>query len=77
MSEQTSNMFCNAVRYIDCDDLPMDGKSLKCLLTNLKTKAQFQKNELESLGGLLSHCSHVVDGGRIHSRRFYYLSHIK
>ena len=23
------------------------------------------------MGGLLSHCSHVIDGGRTHSRRFY------
>ena len=26
---------------------------------------------LESLGGLLSHCAHVVDWGRVYSRRFY------
>ena len=36
-------------------------------------KSTISKKELESLGegGLLSHCSHVVDGGRTHSRRFY------
>ena len=28
-------------------------------------------------GGLLAHCSHVVDGGRTHSRRFYDLYQVK
>ena len=34
-------------------------------------KTQSLKKELESFGGLLAHCSHMVDGGRTHSRRFY------
>ena len=29
------------------------------------------KKQLESSGGLLSHCAHVVDGGRVYSRKFY------
>ena len=33
-------------------------------------KYNFKKRAGE-LGGLLAHCSHVVDGGRTQSRRFY------
>ena len=40
-------------------------------VSNFKEKNSISKQELESLGGLLSHCSHFVDGGRTHSRRFY------
>ena len=41
------------------------------LLKQYVGKSTISKKELESLGGLLAHCSHVVDGGRTHSRRFY------
>ena len=40
-------------------------------VNKFKDKSSISKQELESLGGLLSHCSHVLDGGRTHSRRFY------
>ena len=30
---------------------------------------KISKKELESLGGLLAHCSHMVDGDGTHSRR--------
>ena len=52
--------------------LPKDKlEKLIVSVNNFKDKSSISKQELESLGGLLSHCSHVVDGGRIHSRRFY------
>ena len=52
--------------------LPKDKlEKLKSSVNKFKDKSSISKNELESLGGLLSHCSHVVDGGRTHSRRFY------
>ena len=43
---------------------------IMCKLS-FKDKSSISKKELESLGGLLSHCSHVVDGGRTHSRWIY------
>ena len=52
--------------------LPKDKlEKLIISVNNFKDKSSISKQELESLGGLLSHCSHVVDGGRTHSRRFY------
>ena len=52
--------------------LPKDKLEKLIISVNLfKDKSSISKQELESLGGLLSHCSHVVDGGRTHSRRFY------
>ena len=41
------------------------------LLKNYVGKSTISKKELECLGGMLAHCSHMVDGGRTHSRRFY------
>ena len=67
-------------RYLglDIDSIEMELKLPKDELEKLissvnkfKDKSSISKHELESLGGLLSHCSHVVDGGRTHSRRFY------
>ena len=67
-------------RYLglDIDSIKMEIKlpedKLEKLLNLLKEyvgKSTISKKELESLGGLLAHCSHVVDGGRTHSRRFY------
>ena len=48
-------------------------EKLICSVNTFKDNTSISKHELESLqlGGLLSHCSHVVDGGRTHSRRFY------
>ena len=52
--------------------LPVDKlEKLKGLLAKYINKNSIGKKELESLGGLLSHCAHVVDGGRVYSRRFY------
>ena len=56
--------------------LPKDKlEKLINLLKKYVGKSTISKKELESLGGggggLLAHCSHVVDGGRTHSRRFY------
>ena len=52
--------------------LPKDKlEKLVNLLKKYVGKSTISKKELESLGGLLAHCSHVVDGGRTHSRRFY------
>ena len=67
-------------RYLglDIDSIEMELRLPKDKLEKLilsvntfKDKSSISKKELESLGGLLSHCSHVVDGGRTHSRRFY------
>ena len=67
-------------RYLglDIDSIEMELRLPKDKLEKLissvnkfKDKSSISKQELESLGGLLSHCSHVVDGGRTHSRRFY------
>ena len=46
-------------------------KNFKMSVNKFKDKSSISKKELESLGGLLSHCSHVVDGGRTHYRWFY------
>ena len=67
-------------RYLglDIDSIKMEIRlpkdKLEKLINLLKKyvgKSTISKKELESLGGLLAHCSHVVDGGRTHSRRFY------
>ena len=67
-------------RYLglDIDSIEMELRLPKDKLEKLilsvntfKDKSSLSKKELESLGGLLSHCSHVVDGGRTHSRHFY------
>ena len=50
--------------------LPVDKlEKLKGLLAKYINKNSIGKKELESLGGLLSHCVHVVDGGKVY--RFY------
>ena len=68
------------VRYLglDIDSIKMEIRlpkdKLEKLINLLKKyvgESTISKKELESLGGLLAHCSHVVDGGRTHSRRFY------
>ena len=51
--------------------LPLDKlEKLKGLSAKYINKSSIGKKELESLGGLLSHCEHVVDGGRAYSKRF-------
>ena len=52
--------------------LPKDKlEKLINLLKKYVGKSTISKKKLESLGGLLAHCSCVVDGDRTHSRRFY------
>ena len=46
---------------------------LKNLLDYLMLKRRISKKELESLGGLLSHCSQVIRGGRVFCKRVYNL----
>ena len=67
-------------RYLglDVDSIEMELRLPKDKLEKLiisvnhfKDKSSISKQELESLGGLLSHCSHIVNGGRTHSHRFY------
>ena len=41
---------------------------LRNLLETYKDKEKISKHNLESLGGLLSHCSHLVRGGKIFCR---------
>ena len=41
------------------------------LLKKYVGKSTISKKELERLGGLLAHYSHLVDGGTTHTRRFY------
>ena len=46
---------------------------LKELLEMYVIRKKISKKDLESLGGLLSHCSHLVRGGRTFCRRIYNL----
>ena len=46
---------------------------LRVLLQSTLSKKKISKFDLESLGGLLSHCAHVVRGGKIFCRRVYQL----
>ena len=48
-------------------------KKLKELLEMYVTRKKISKKDLESLGGLLSHCAHLVRGGRTFCRRLYNL----
>ena len=47
---------------------------LRDLLLSLIGKGHATKKELESVGGLVSHCSYIVRGGRTFSRRIFDLS---
>ena len=46
---------------------------IKCLVSNALSQKRISKKELESLGGSLSHCSHVVKGGRVFCKGVYSL----
>ena len=46
---------------------------LVSLINSIEIQKRVSKKNLESLGGLLSHCSHIVKGGKIFSRRVYKL----
>ena len=48
-------------------------KKLKGLLEMYVSRKKISKKDLESLGGLLSHCAHLVRGGRTFCRRLYNL----
>ena len=55
--------------------LPMEKvRKLQDLLLSLITRGHATKKEHESVGGLVSHCSYIVKGGRTFSRRIFDLS---
>ena len=67
----------NTVTYlgIEIDSANMELRLPKAKLTKLRellniavARKRISRKELESLGGLLSHCSHVVQGGKIFCR---------
>ena len=71
---------CTIYLGVEIDSLAMElrlpsGKlqKLKDLLDSYVTRKRISKKDLESLGGLLSHCSHLVRGGRTFCRRLYNL----
>ena len=49
-------------------------QKLKDLLSDLLAKGSATKKDLERVGGLVSHCSYVVRGGRTFSRRIFDLA---
>ena len=63
---------------IDCLRMELilpDGKLEKLIrqLDTLENKNRVSKKDLESLGGLLSHCSHIIKGGKIFCKNVYKL----
>ena len=55
--------------------LPLEKvEKLRSLLLSLIAKKQASKKELERVGGLVSHCSYVIKGGRTFSRRIFDLA---
>ena len=71
---------CTTYLGIEIDSVEMELRlpasklfKLKELLKVTLLKTKISKFELESLGGLLSHCAHVVRGGKIFCRRVYQL----
>ena len=50
---------------------PIKLQKLLSLLDRYRSRRSISKSDLESLAGLLSHCAHVVKGGRIYTRRVY------
>ena len=55
--------------------LPMEKvRKLQDLLLSLLNRGHATKKELERVGGLVSHCSYIVNGGRTFSRRIFDLS---
>ena len=49
-------------------------EKLKDFITSLLNKGVATKKDLQSIGGLVSHCSYVVRGGRTFSRRIFDLA---
>ena len=49
-------------------------EKLKALILNILDRGHASKKDLESLGGMVSHCSYVVRSGRTFSRRIFDLS---
>ena len=44
---------------------------VKDMLDVLLSKRRVSKKELETVGGLLSHCAHVIKGGKVFCRRVF------
>ena len=71
---------CTIFLGIEIDSLNMELRlpevkiqKLNAQLDSVITAGRITKVDLESLGGLLSHCAHLVRGGRIFCRRLYNL----
>ena len=71
---------CTVYLGIEIDSVAMElrlpeGKLLKLidLLDMYIERKRISKHDLECIGGLLSHCAHVVRGGRIFCRRIFQL----
>ena len=71
---------CTTYLGIEIDSISMELRlpqqkleKLKNLLSKYLTVRKISKLDLESLGGLLSHCAHVVRGGKIFCKRIYSL----
>ena len=71
---------CTTYLGIEIDSISMELRlpeeklvRLKKLLSKYLTMEKISKFDLESLGGLLSHCAHVVRGGKIFCKRIYTL----
>ena len=71
---------CTTYLGIEVDSMEMvlrlpENKLVKLneLLVNHLKREKISKFDLESLGGLLAHCSHVVRGGKIFCKRIYSL----
>ena len=71
---------CVTYLGIELDSIRMElrlpeGKLVKLtnLLKSVLNRVRISKRELESLGGHLSHCSHVVKGGKIFCKNVYSL----
>ena len=71
---------CTIYLGVEIDSIAMElrlpqGKLLRLrdLLEMYVARKKISKKDLESLGGLLSHCSHLVRGGKTFCRRLYNL----
>ena len=76
----TSPSTCTVFLGVEIDSVAMELRlpeskicKLNMLLDKYVSSRKITKNDLESLGGLLSHCSHLVRGGRTFCRRLYNL----
>ena len=71
---------CTVFHGIEIDSVKMELRLPESKLSKLRDLLQIylgrekiSKHDLESLGGLLSHCAHMVRGGKIFCRRLYQL----